>query len=143
MRFAVLLMIMTLVIIAACGSPQNPEDIATKAGQEWVESNTDRAAEEVVRLIIGNQFIVTELAAEALEQKVSNSMAWTYSSPRHIESDMYELVATASVDAVVPIPIVGDKTYAASLPFNLAIDTGNGSVTNWKPLPLDASVDEK
>ena len=138
----VILSVVLLLVLAACSSSQNPEDIATQVAQEWVETNSDRAAEEIVKFVIGDKFIVTELAAEVLEQEISDTMMWTYSTPQQEGADKYGLNATANVEAVLPIPIVGDKTYTTSLPFNLTVDTRGKRVTNWKPLLSEASVEE-
>ena len=120
------------VMAAACGG-DSESDVATKAAKDWVNGNIDAAADEIVKLVIGEVPLVSQIASDVLAGQIRRNMNWTYSTPRQRMEGRYDVTATATVELTLSLPVVGSKTYTASLPFDLDVDTTDAKVASWLP----------
>ena len=133
-RVALAALAIVAVMVAACGE-ESESDIATKAAKDWVDRNIDRAADEIVALLIGEAPIVSQIASDVLAGQIRRNVNWTYSTPsRRIEYQAdswdtyeakvrYDVTATATVELTLSLPMAGPKTYTVSLPFDLEVKT--------------------
>ncbi|MCY4625587.1 MAG: hypothetical protein OXC99_11395 [Chloroflexi bacterium] len=135
------LAILGLAMTAACGGSQ--EAIATRVVTGWVTDNVDVVSDEVVKLVVGDLPVLTQIAGDVLADRIVDSATWEYAEPECEPDDRCRVTATASVRIDVTLPLLGDRRYVASLPFSLLVDTESESVLRWNPVPLDASVEEQ
>ena len=63
--------------------------------------------------------------------------------PRRRLHGKYDVTATATAEIALSLPLLGTKTYAVSLPFDLNIDTTAGSIVSWIPNLPSATVREE
>ena len=144
-RIAVsLLALITFASLAAgCGSGESKEDIASEVAKAWVSASIDEVADEVIELVVGEAPIVNQIAGAVLSDQIRDNLLWEYSPPKREAEDRYQVTATASVTLEIKIPILGAKTYAASLPFILDVDTDTEAVVRWVPDLPSARVGEE
>ena len=87
----------------------NSADIATLA-RKWVDDNVDALGEDVARFLLGENWLLTELGGEFIEDRIHDVVNWhfvvTWPTPfgdgRH-----YEAIATAHVIFTVDAPLLG------------------------------------
>ncbi len=127
--------------VMACEA--NQEAVATRVATDWVTDNVDPVSEEFARLVIGDYPILTQVAGDVLADRIQDSVTWAYGEPECEPDGRCRLIATASVTIDVSVPLLGDRRYAASMPFSLLVDTDAESVLRWSPQPQDASVEER
>ena len=71
------------------------------------------------------------LVSNLIADKIADFLTWEYSEPVKASENMYDVTATVSTQATLDIPLAGEKTYGASLPFNLRVDVDRSAVTEW------------
>ena len=130
-------------LLVACGGGRSDSEKALEVARNWVDSNTDAAAEEIVKLVLGEVPIVSALAGNVIADEINRRIAWSYSEPQNQSGSLYRVSATASVEPKFDVPLLGSKTYEIKLPFDLRIDVSSGEVTRWSPDLTGASVTEK
>ena len=128
-------------LAAGCGSGESQEEIATEVARAWVDESIDEVSNSVIELVAGEASFVTQMVGEVLAEQVHSNLDWTYSAPRRDSEARYQMTATAAVRVTIEIPLLEDKTYAVSLPFNLEVDTDARSVVRWSPDILTATVE--
>ena len=128
-----------VVVSAACS---NQEGVATRVATDWVTESAEAVTEEFVRLTTGDIPLVGQLARSVLEDQLRDSVTWEFSTPECASDDECDLIATATVRVGFSLPFEGNKVYAASLPFDLRVDTERREVTRWTPDVAAASVRE-
>ena len=94
-------------------------------------------------LVTGNVPIVSQIAGDVLTDQVRDNVAWSYSTPKRVGDEEYQVAATASVTLSVELPLLGTKVYVASLPFILDVDTKAKTVERWSLDALSATVEEQ
>lgn len=139
----IILLVLRLVINSA---DLTPEEVA----QNYVNDNVDKLGEDIVGLIVGDNWLLTELGGEYIEDRVHDVIKWEFSTSRNIQKEVYEVIATAHVSMTVDYPILARSfNVDASVPFILKIDMSNKSVTSVvdilgvnveHDLPLTASI---
>lgn len=134
--------LLACIVLAASVACTNQEGIATSVATDWVTDSVRIVSDEFVKLVLGEVPVLGQLAAGVLADRIQDTATWQYSIPKCGADDRCELTATASVTIDVSLPLVGDKTYAASLPFDLQVDTNRRMVERWVPDVLAASVRE-
>ena len=78
-----------------------------------------------------------------MAEQIRDNLAWAYSAPRRAGEDRYRVTVTARVNLGIELPLLGDKSYAASLPFNLDVDTNTETAVRWSLDVLSATVGEQ
>ena len=141
---ALLLASMALVgLWAGCGGGESKENIATGVAKEWVNTNTTLVSETTVEIIVGERPALTQLAGGVIADQIRENISWTYSAPKEEGEDRYSVTATAVADLKIDLPLLGEKAYFVSAPFNLEIDTGARAVSRWSLDLLSARVEER
>lgn len=130
-------------LLVACGGGKSDSEKALEVARNWVDSNTDAAAEEIVKLVIGEVPIVSALAGNVIAGEINRRITWSYAEPQNTSGSLYRVDVTASVEPKFDVPLLGSKTYEIKLPFDLRIDVSSGEVTRWSPDLTGASVTEK
>ena len=128
---------------AGCGAGESKEDIATGVAREWVNTSIGLVSEATVELIVGEKPALTQLAGGVIADQIRENLSWTYSAPKEESEDRYSITATAVADLKIDIPLLGEKEYSVSAPFNLEIDTGARAVSEWSLDLLSARVEER
>ncbi len=141
---ALLLTSMALVgLWVGCGGGESREDIATEVARGWVNTSIDQVSDATVELIIGENPSLTQLAGGVIAGEIRDNLSWTYSVPKRESEDRYSVTATAVADLKIDIPLLGDKAYSVSAPFNLEVDTKARTVSDWSLDLLSARVEER
>ena len=144
-RTLALLTLTVSIILAGCGGGESKEEIASRVAREWLKTNVQELVDEVVDLVIGEVPVVSQLASGILSGQILeklDNIAWQYSAPMRRSEDRYQVVATASAEIEIELPLIGTRVYKVSLPFNLDVDTEDESVVSWLPDVTAASVEE-
>ena len=137
------LALLLATLLVACGGGKSDSEKALDLARNWVDSNTDAAADEIVKLIIGEIPVVSALAGNVIAGEINKQIQWSYSEPVSMSGSAYRVTATASVEPEFDVPLLGSKAYEISLPFVLRVDVSNEEVTGWSPDITEASVSEK
>ncbi len=141
-----MILVTSLLLIgmwAGCGGGENKEDIATKVAREWVVSSIDLVSDAVVELVIADRPALTQLVGGVIADQVRDNLSWTYSVPRELGGDRYMVTATAAAGLEIDLPVLGEKAYSASVPFDLEIDTDAEAVLDWSVDFGSARVEER
>ena len=140
---SLLVLVVAASLVVGCGGGENKEDFASEVARTWVSDSIDEVIDEVVELVAGETPVVSQIAGGVLSEQIRNNVSWEYSTPEREAEDRYQVIAIASVAVDIDIPILGTKTYAASLPFALDVDTDAETVVRWAPDLLSARVGEE
>ncbi len=141
---ALLLTSITLVgLWAGCGGGESKEDIATAVAKEWVNTSIDLVSDATVELVVGENPALTQLAGGVIADQIRENLSWTYSGPKEESEDRYSVTATAVADLKIGLPLLGEKEYSVSAPFNLEIDTAARTVSEWSLDLPSARVEER
>ena len=142
MRAAAIVALVSLTCILACGGGESEEKArALEAAQSWAEENTQTVASEVVAFIASG-IPGASLLDGVIAEQVVKLLTWEFSDPVKTGDENYSVLATVSTSVELDLPVVGEKGYKASLPFNLRVDAGTGEVTGWSPDVSQADVSE-
>ena len=139
---AVPMLCLTLLMLFGC-SGESQEDIALEVAENWTDDSIENVSDSVVQLVVGEYPIVSRLAGDILATQIKERVSWTYRGIGSEGDDSYRVVATASVNLSISLPVIEDREYAVSLPIDLWIDTEDRSVDKWVPNISSASVTEK
>ncbi len=130
-----------IVLSVACGRSQ--EAVALRVVTDWVTDNADTAADEIAQLVIGEFPHLMQLPEDQVEHKIKDAYSWTFTPPECGSNVRCDVTAIASVIFGVNLPELGNRTYIASLPSTLLVDTHARTVLRWTPHPLDAYLEEQ
>lgn len=111
---------------------ERPEDIAAQVAREWTRDSIDQVSGFIAQRAVGDIPLVKELAAGVISDQIRQRTVWTYSAPRRVGQNRYEVIATAAVPLEVKVLIL-QKKYAVSMDFKLNVDTKQKVVDNWAP----------
>ena len=144
-RVAALLLLLTTFAwtIAACGTGEDEEAVAIEVATNWVDSNISELSEAVADLVLDEEPALASLAAGGLAGLIRENVSWTYSKPVRLRESRYRVTATAVADATIKIPLLDDRRYVATVPFNLEVDTDARDVVSWLPDLGSVSVESK
>ena len=146
MRNIIVLLLLSTALAglwAGCGGGESKEDIATEVAREWVNASIGLVSQATVELIVGEKPALTQLAGGVIANQVRQNLSWTYSAPKEESEDRYSITATAVADLKIDIPLLGEREYSVSAPFNLEVDTGVRAVSEWSLDLLSARVEER
>ena len=142
MRAAAIVTLVSLTCILACGGGESEEKArALEAAQNWAEENTQTVVSEVVAFIASG-IPGASLLDDVIAEQVVKLLTWDFSDPVKTGDENYSVLATVSTSVELDLPVVGEKGYKASLPFNLRVDAGAGEVTGWSADISQADVSE-
>ena len=144
-RFAVLFLLLTTVswTIVGCGGGDDGKAVAAEVASAWVDSSIDQVSGAVTELVISEEPALASLAAGALSGLIREGLSWTYSEPVRLRENRYQVTATAVADVTIKIPLLDDRRYVATVPFNLEVDTDTKAVASWLPDLVSATVEGK
>ena len=137
---AVLTALIFTVVAVACGGEPDREAIAAEVATEWVEDNTEVVSELVVKLLflsptlgdtLGKLPFAESLLARLVSDQMRENVGWSYSTPAQDREALYRVTATATLEVEIDLPVIGERPYAVTLPFQLLIDTDAKSVEEW------------
>lgn len=144
-RVLALFLLLTAVgwMTAGCGSGDDGKAVAAEVAANWVDSSVEQVSETVAELIISEEPAMANLAAGALSGLIREGLSWTYSEPVRLREDRYQVTATAAADVTVKIPLLDDRRYVGTVPFNLEVDTNARVVSSWLPDLGSATLEGK
>ena len=141
-RFVMLLACLLVIGILGCGeSEADRKAKALNAAQSWSEESTDTIVSEVVELVTST-VPGASLFNEVISDQIVDTLSWNFSEPTMMAEGIYRVPATVSTQASLDLPLVGKKTYQASVPFYLQVDVNTGSVTEWSVDLDNADISE-
>ena len=112
-----------MLLLAACTN--DPNELA----RAYIDGNIDKMGEQTAGFVAGDNWLLKELGGEWVEDRIHDTIEWSYVDAQPIGDDLYLVVATASGSVAVDYERFR-KTYSveASLPFNLEVNTNSGTV---------------
>ena len=141
-RIFVLLTCFLMMGILGCGdSEAERKTQALNAARNWTETSTEPVIAEIVELATSN-VSGAALFSDLIADQIARLLSWDYSEPVKATGDIYEVTATVSTQVTLDLPLLGSKTYSASLPYDLRVDVSTGSVVSWSADLTGASVGE-
>ena len=142
-RLAVLMTLACVGIVAALGCGRNQEAVATRVVTDWVTDGAEPVADEIAQLLIDEFPDLTRISEDQIVHKIRDAYSWSFKVPECGSNIRCDVTATASVIFGVNLPMLGNRTYIASLPSTLLVDTHARTVLRWTPHPLDAYLEEQ
>ena len=130
-------------IVATLGCGRNQEAVATRVVTDWVTDGAEPVADEIAQLLIDEFPDLTRISEDQIVHKIRDAYSWSFKVPECGSNIRCDVTATASVIFGVNLPMLGNRTYIASLPSTLLVDTHNRTVLRWTPHPLDAYLEEQ
>ena len=130
-------------IVATLGCGRNQEAVATRVVTDWVTDGAEPVADEIAQLLIDEFPDLTRISEDQIVHKIRDAYSWSFKVPECESNVRCDVTATASVIFGVDLPMLGRRTYIASLPSTLLVDTHDRAVLRWAPRPLDAYVEEQ
>ena len=135
------------VLLLGCGS-EDREDKAAVARQianQWILDNTEEVIADVVGAVrnapaVSDQLdrlpsllvdTATNLLEDNIEQQVRERLSVELSSPSRSSDDFYVVTATLELQIAVDLPVVGQQSYSAKIPFDLTVDVEAREVERW------------
>ena len=117
------------VIVATVLSLSKSEPSPNQLAQVYVEGNIDRLGEDIAGFVVQDNWLLTEVGGEWVEDRVNEVVKWSYSDAQQVDDGIYLVVADARVIFTIDYAILS-KTYNvdANLPFNILVDTKSGAV---------------
>ena len=112
---------------------------ALQIAQQWVADNTEVGVDSLVQLVIG-EAPGAEVVSDILEDEINRRLTWTYSEADCPPEDACSVTATVSAEGTFDLPLLGSRSFSASLPIDLRIVNPQGEVTWWTPQASQATV---
>ncbi len=143
-RIAVILVCLLVIALMGSGCGDSEADRkaqALTAARAWTATEPEKVITPMVSLVT-SAIPGSSLFSGVIAEQITDQLTWDFSDPSKVSDNMYTVVATASAQATLDIPLVGKKTYGASLPFNLQVDIGTGTVAQWSPNLAEGSIGE-
>ena len=141
-RILVLLTCFLMMGILGCGdSEAERKTQALNAARNWTETTTEPVIAELVEFATSN-VSGAALFSDLIADQIAQLLSWDYSEPVKATGDIYEVTATVSTQVTLDLPLLGSKTYGASLPYHLRVDVSAGEVVSWSADLTGASVGE-
>ena len=129
-------------VMVACGGPAQSE-IALEVSQEWTTSSVDQATGAVVDMLIDEYPLVAQIATAVVADQIRSNLSWTYGTPEREGSDLYSVRVTAGAGIKIAAPLMGEKAYSMSTPFDLTVNTKTETVEKWSLDLLSVRVEEQ
>lgn len=137
--------VMTLVLAVAvfgvaCGGEPDKEAIATEVAEEWVKDRMGTVSKVVAELLllspalkdtVGRLPGAESLVAGLVSKRIGDKVTWSYSAPIPESQTLYRVTATTALEMEIDLPLIGERAFAVTLPFNLLIDTDARAVEEW------------
>ena len=128
--------------VLGCGdSEAERKTQALNEARNWTETSTEPVIAEIVTLAT-DRVPGASLFSDLIADQIAQLLSWDYSEPVKTTGDIYEVIATVSTQVTLELPLLGSKTYGASLPYDLRVDVSTGSVVSWSADITGASVGE-
>ncbi len=129
--------------IMGCGDGEaDRRERAMEGARTWANENTELVIGEATELITSAVPGAT-LLSDLIAEQIVNQLSWEFSGVAVASESVYRVRATVSVRVNLDLPVVGEKAYGASLPFDLEVDGDTGEVTKWSVGFDDAWVGEE
>ena len=128
--------------ILGCGDSEAERKLqATNTARNWTETSTEPVIAEIVTLAT-DRVSGASLFSDLIADQIAQLLSWDLSEPVKTTDNIYEVTATVSTQVTLDLPLLGSKTYGASLPYNLRVDVSTASVVSWSADLTGASVGE-
>ena len=146
-RFAALPLLLALAM-AAAGCGIDKETAAVEVAEQWTEVNINDVSEVLVNLVMEAPVVAdtfdkmpslvadraSDMLADAFSQRVQEYLVVNYTSSTRVADDIYRVAGTAELSVQVDLPVVGTRSFAASLPFTLDVNLAERTADLWTPL---------
>ena len=114
-----------------CGDNEaERQERAIEAARAWAGENTDLVVGEATEPIT-NAIPGATLLSGVIADQIVNQLSWEFSEPEKASESLYRVRATVSVRVNLDLPVVGERAYRASLPFDLEVEADMGEVAKW------------
>lgn len=122
--------LLACLLLIACG--KSDEEIASEVAQEWTESSF-RALEDTFSILMGGVPVLSQVASSMIMDQIEEKVVWQLEPAECRGDNNCSVVAHASADLDVNLPMVVNDTVSVGLPFILQIDTSDKEVDTWTP----------
>ena len=137
------LVVLMGLLLAHCGGSGNDADntarekqIASDVARQWTRDKVHEVSADFAEIVTDEiiqgmepgvttsvvKVALEKMATSVIEGQITETIQWSYSEPEKKADSQYEVVTTASVKIVVPIPLADDKIYDASIDIRLNVD---------------------
>ena len=131
--------------------------MASDVARQWTKEKVIEVSAEIAEIVTDEitqglepgavttvvKIALEKMATSVIEDQITDTIRWTYSEPVKTADSQYEVITTASVTITVPIPLVDDKAYGASLDIKLTVDSKNEKVTERDIVLSSVRIKEK
>ena len=121
----------------------SPLEIADGLVRLWVDDNKDIIAAEVLGVLSVEVPLAGPLVDTVLRVQVDENLDLVFAVPGRVSEGVYRLPVTAETEFELDLPLVGERTYEVSLPFNVDVDIRAREVTDWSFDVSSATVEQK
>ena len=120
----------------------SPEDIASEVTRAWADANAGIIVAQITERISVELPLTGRLGDAVLRTQIEDNLALVFSVPRRIGDGLYRLTVTTETVFEFDLPLIGEKAYTVSLPFNVDIDVESQTVEGWEADVSSAKVEE-
>ena len=110
--------------------------------RQWAEDSAAEIGDAIAEALLEEEPLLRPVASAVVEAVLERIITWSFSSASQYQDTLYDVIATASVETDVDIPLLGARTYVISLPFTVRVDTSNRTIRSSRANILGASVRE-
>ena len=140
-----LIVLVAAGLAAACSSPSYDQK-ALEIAEQWSKTSVDAISDEVANLLVDDSPTLANLGGSLWSDQIQERINWDYSAPSCNSDGECTLTATARTDIEISVPLVIDKSWTVSLPFDLDIDAKaavQSGVNRATPQISGATITEK
>lgn len=120
------IVVVLIVVEMVAGGEPEPNEMA----RAYIEGNIDKLGEDVAGFVVGDNWLLTELGGEYVEDRVNDVIQWSYSPARLVSDGEYRVTATASTVFNIDYDVLSRTFFIeASLPFDLTVRPEEGTVS--------------
>ena len=125
---AIIVLLGVIITILLGMQKATPEEIA----EQYVNDNIDLLGEQVAGFLLQSDGLLKEIGGEYVEDQIHKVILWDYSQAEPLSNGRYAVIATASVDFDIDLPMASGEV-AASLPFIIVVDHDTQQVISSDP----------
>ena len=114
-----LLSLLMLAVVLGCSSSSTPtpqpERIADEVARQWAEDSAAEVGDAIAEALLEEEPLLRPVASAVVETVLERTITWSFRSASQYQGTLYDVIATASVETDVDLPLLGAKTYVISL----------------------------
>lgn len=118
-----LICLILIAILAGCG-PDDPGGVASDTARAWTETQTELAALDATKTLLGEYPILGTVDESEVEDAVLDAFHWSLSQPVSAENEgQYRIKIKASSRPRITVPNMTSRAYEISWNYGLTVDS--------------------